>query len=122
MPEMPKQAYPTALGELPVKRVKFVQARSGAGGEVDLVDQTLRSRSKTARAARRFFVALIQSFPIRIRTILTDNDEEFTDRFVTQGEHTQKVSMPLTDCVKPRASSIGSPLCVDVRPAGWLSV
>ncbi|PJF46519.1 MAG: IS481 family transposase [Candidatus Thermofonsia Clade 3 bacterium] len=42
--------------------------------------------AKTARAARAFLAALIRACPIRIRTILTDNGKEFTDRFVTTGE------------------------------------
>lgn len=44
--------------------------------------------AKTARAARAFLAALIQACPMRIRTILTDNGKEFTDRFVTTGERT----------------------------------
>ncbi|MEJ5211145.1 MAG: integrase core domain-containing protein, partial [Burkholderiales bacterium] len=44
--------------------------------------------AKTAPAARAFLAALIRACPIRIRTILTDNGKEFTDRFVTTGERT----------------------------------
>lgn len=44
--------------------------------------------AKSARAARSFLAALIRACPIRIRTILTDNGKEFTDRFVTTGERT----------------------------------
>ena len=44
--------------------------------------------TKSARAARSFLSALIKVCPLRIRTILTDNGKEFTDRFVTTGERT----------------------------------
>ena len=44
--------------------------------------------TKSARAARAFLAALAKACPVRIRTILTDNGKEFTDRFVTTGERT----------------------------------
>lgn len=44
--------------------------------------------SRTARAARSFLSALIKACPVRIRTILTDNGKEFTNRFVTTGGRT----------------------------------
>ena len=44
--------------------------------------------TKSARAARAFVAALAKACPVRIRTILTDNGKEFTDRFVTTGERT----------------------------------
>ena len=55
--------------------------------------------TKSARAARAFVAALAKACPVRIRTILTENEpkatflrsnngKEFTDRFVTTGERT----------------------------------
>lgn len=55
--------------------------------------------ARTARAARSFLSALIRACPLRIRTILTENEpkakfqrsyngREFTDRFVITGECT----------------------------------
>lgn len=44
--------------------------------------------TKSARAARAFLAALAKACPLRIRTILTDNGKEFTDRFLTTGERT----------------------------------
>ena len=37
-------------------------------------------KSKTAANARRFLCDLAKACPIRIRTVLTDNGKEFTDR------------------------------------------
>lgn len=44
--------------------------------------------SKSAANARRFLSALHQAAPFKVRTILTDNGKEFTDRFITRGERT----------------------------------
>ena len=44
--------------------------------------------SKSATNARRFLKELHKAAAFRIRTILTDNGKEFTDRFVTTGERT----------------------------------
>jgi transposase InsO family protein len=43
---------------------------------------------KSARAAHSFLAALIKTCPLRIRTILTDNGKEFTNRINTTGERT----------------------------------
>ncbi|WP_435301366.1 IS481 family transposase [Burkholderia multivorans] len=44
--------------------------------------------SKSATNARRFLKELHKAAAFRIRTILTDNGKEFTDRFITRGERT----------------------------------
>jgi len=44
--------------------------------------------SKSAANARRFLKDLHKAAAFRIRTILTNNGKEFTDRFITQGERT----------------------------------
>jgi len=44
--------------------------------------------SKSAANARRFLKALHKAAAFRVRTILTDNGKEFTDRFITRGERT----------------------------------
>ncbi|MEW6729145.1 MAG: IS481 family transposase [Pseudomonadota bacterium] len=44
--------------------------------------------SKTSANAQRFLKALHKAAAFPIRTILTDNGKEFTDRFITQGERT----------------------------------
>ncbi|TCJ18390.1 IS481 family transposase [Parasulfuritortus cantonensis] len=44
--------------------------------------------AKTAANAKRFLAALAKAAPFHIRTILTDNGKEFTDRFITAGERT----------------------------------
>jgi transposase InsO family protein len=43
-------------------------------------------RSKSAQAAKGFLDRLIAKAPFKIRTMLTDNDKAFTDRFTTAGE------------------------------------
>ena len=45
-------------------------------------------RNKTAANARRFLRDLERACPIRIRTILTDNGKEFTDRLFGLRKHT----------------------------------
>ena len=42
--------------------------------------------SKSAASAKGFLQNLIKKAPFRIRTILTDNGKEFTDRFCSNGE------------------------------------
>ncbi len=44
--------------------------------------------TKSARSTRAFLTALVRACPLRIRTLLTVNGKEFTDRFVTCAEHT----------------------------------
>jgi transposase InsO family protein len=44
--------------------------------------------SKTSANAQRFLKALHKAAAFPIRTILTDNGKEFTDRFITRGERT----------------------------------
>ena len=42
--------------------------------------------NKTARSAESFLKAAIKAAPFKIKTILTDNGKEFTDRFIATGE------------------------------------
>lgn len=44
--------------------------------------------AKTAANAKRFLKNVAKAAPFHIRTILTDNGKEFTDRYITSGERT----------------------------------
>ena len=61
-------------------------------------------RNKTAANARRFLRDLERACPIRIRTILTNNGKEFTDRLFGLG----KCAAPLCVALQPPAFPIRS--------------
>jgi transposase InsO family protein/transposase-like protein len=42
--------------------------------------------NKTAKSARQFLQSVIEATPFKIKTILTDNGKEFTDRFCATGQ------------------------------------
>jgi transposase-like protein len=61
--------------------------------------------TKTAANARRFLRDLERACPIRIRTILTDNGKEFTDRLFGLRKRAQQERTSSTRFVRPLKSS-----------------
>ncbi|NVK29565.1 MAG: transposase family protein, partial [Gammaproteobacteria bacterium] len=41
---------------------------------------------KSAQSAQGFLTRMIETAPMKVQKILTDNGKEFTDRFITSGE------------------------------------
>ena len=62
--------------------------------------------AKTAANARRFLRDLERACPMRIRTILTDNGKEFTDRLFGLRKRAATGKHEFDTCAQPLASNI----------------
>jgi transposase-like protein len=62
-------------------------------------------KAKTAANARRFLRDLERACPLRIRTILTDNGKEFTDRLFGCASAPRRARTSSTRSAQPSTSS-----------------
>jgi len=64
-------------------------------------------KDKSATSASGFLKRLVEKAPFTITKLLTDNDQELTDRFLATGERQPPATTPAIASVPNRRASIG---------------